>query len=112
MESTHVARLAEMCASHIDPASRSFDETFPLFKNEMSQLLDALKAADPRFLFDRSGRPGAIAAIRGALPGVERELFDAVMEDCECELAATREAFFQLVKACQSKLPAGNAAQE
>jgi hypothetical protein len=78
----------------------------------MGQLLDALKAIDPRFLFDRGGRPGAIAAIRGALPGIERELFDAVMEDCECELAATREAFFQLVKACQSKPPAGNAAQE
>ncbi len=112
MESTHVARLAEMCASRIDPGSHSFDETFPLFKNEMSQLLDALKTADPRFLFDRGGRPGAVAAIRSTLPGVERELFDAVMEDCECELAATREAFFQLVKACQSKLPAGNASQE
>ena len=105
MESTHVARLAEMCASRVGPAAASFDENFPLFKNEMNQLLDALKAMDPRFLFDRTGRPGAISAIRGALPGVERELFDAVMEDCECELAATREAFFQLVKACQSKLP-------
>ena len=105
MESTHVARLAEMCASRLDPASTSFDENFPRFKNEMNQLLDALKTMDPRFLFDRTGRPGAISAIRGALPGVERELFDAVMEDCECELAATREAFFQLVKACQSKLP-------
>jgi hypothetical protein len=113
MESTHVTRLAEICSSRIDPACRSFDDTFPRFKNEMQQLPDALKTTDPRFLFDRNGRPGAIAAIRGALPGVERELFDAVMEDCECELAATREAFFQLVKACQAKLPsAGGAAQE
>ena len=103
MESTHIARLAEMCASRIDPASRSFDESLPHLKNEMQQLLDALKALDPRFLFDRVGRPGAVSAIRGALPGIERELFDAVMEDCECELAATREAFFQLVRACQSK---------
>jgi hypothetical protein len=94
-----------MCASRVGPASASFDESFPLFKSEMNQLLDALKAMDPRFLFDRTGRPGAIAAIQGALPGIERELFDAVMEDFECELAATREAFFQLVKACQSKLP-------
>ena len=102
-----------MCASRVDPASASFDENFPLFKNEMNQLLDALKAKDPRFLFDRTGRPGAISAIRGALPGVERELFDAVMEDCECELAATREAFYQLVKACRSKIPsAGDAVQE
>jgi hypothetical protein len=106
MESTHIARLAQMCASRIDPASGSFDKSFPLFKNEMYQLLEALKALDPRFLFDRGGRPGAVAAIRDALPGVERELFDAVMEDCECELAATREAFFQLVRACQTSLSA------
>jgi hypothetical protein len=113
MESTHIARLAELCASRVDPASQSFDQNFPHFKNEMTQLLDALKALDPRFLFDRGGRPGAIGAIRGALPGVERELFDAVMEDCECELAATREAFFQLVRACQRKLPsAGGDVQE
>ena len=28
---------------------------------------------------------------------MERDLFDAVMEDCECELAATREAMFQML---------------
>jgi len=28
---------------------------------------------------------------------MERDLFDAVMEDCECELAATREALFQML---------------
>jgi hypothetical protein len=97
VESTHVARLAEMCASRIDPASRSFDEAALQFKNEMNQLLDALKALDPRFLFDRGGRPGAIAAVRSALPAIERELFDAVIEDCECELAATKEALFQVI---------------
>jgi hypothetical protein len=97
-ESTHVARLAEMCAARIDPASRSFDDAFPRFKSEMNQLLEALKALDPRYLFDRRGRPDAIAAIRGALPGIECELFDAVMEDCECELTATREALFQVVR--------------
>ena len=103
MDSTHVVRLAELCAARIDPASRSFDDNLQHFKHELDQLLDALKSLDPRFLFDRGGRPGAVSAIRGALPGVERELFDAVMEDCECELAATREAFFQLVRACQAK---------
>jgi hypothetical protein len=104
-DSTHVARLAEICASRIDPASGSFDDAFPQFRSEMNQLLEALKALDPRYLFDRGGRPGAVSAIRGALPGIERELFDAVMEDCECELAATREALFQVVRACQPKLP-------
>ena len=104
-ESTHVVRLAELCASHIDPAFRSFDEASPQFKSDMNQLLEALKALDPRYLFDRGGRPGAIAAIRGALPGIEGELFDAVMEDCECELAATREALFQVVRACRPTIP-------
>src|SRR5947207_13614893 len=61
------------------------------------QMLEAVKTSNPRFVFDREGRPGAIAAIRGALPMVERDLFDAVMEDCECELAATREAMFQML---------------
>jgi hypothetical protein len=28
---------------------------------------------------------------------MERELFEAVIEDCECELAATREAFLQML---------------
>ena len=104
-ESTHINRLAEMCASRIDPASRSFDDAFSQFKNELDQLLDALKTHDPRFLFDRSGRPAAVAAIRGALPAIERELLDAVVEDCECELAATREALFQVLRSCQSRLP-------
>lgn len=61
----------------------------------LQQLLENVKASHPEFAFDREGRPGAIAAIRGALPLMERELFDAVIEDCECELAATREALFQ-----------------
>ena len=102
MESAHVSRLAEMCVLRIDPAARSFDESDPHFKTELAQLLDALKALDPRFMFDRNGRPGAIAAVREALPAVERELLEAVMEDCECELAATREGFFQLLRALQA----------
>jgi hypothetical protein len=61
------------------------------------QTLEAVKTSNPKFIFDREGRPGAIAAIRGALPMMERDLFDAVMEDCECELAATREAMFQIL---------------
>jgi hypothetical protein len=61
------------------------------------QTLDAVKTSHAKFAFDREGRPGAIAAIRGALPMMERDLFDAVMEDCECELAATREAMFQML---------------
>jgi hypothetical protein len=61
------------------------------------QTLEAVKTSNPQFVFDREGRPGAVAAIRGALPMMERDLFDAVMEDCECELAATREAMLQML---------------
>ena len=103
MNSTHVARLAQICASRIEPTSKSLDESFAGLRDDLQQLLEALKSLDPRFQFDRIGRPGAVAAIRGALPNVERELLDAVMEDCECELAATREAFFQIALACQAK---------
>ncbi len=70
-------------------------------EREFTRTLDAVKGTDPRFVYDREGRPGAIAAIRSALPAVERELFDAVIEDCECELAATREAMFRLVEGLQ-----------
>jgi hypothetical protein len=67
-------------------------------QQEFQRTLAALKASHPQFTFDREGRPGAIAAIRAALPTLERELFDAVMEDCECELAATREAFIRMLE--------------
>jgi hypothetical protein len=66
-------------------------------EREFQRTLETVKNSQPQFVFDREGRPGAIAAIRGALPMMERELFDAVLEDCECELAATREAMFQLL---------------
>ena len=64
---------------------------------EFKQMLEEVKASDACFAFDREGRPGAIAAIRDALPLMERELFDAVMEDCECELTATKETMFRLL---------------
>ena len=71
-------------------------------EQEFQRTLEALKASHPKFAFDRDGRPGAIGAVRGALPTIERELFDAVIEDCECELAATREALFQMIAALKS----------
>ena len=66
-------------------------------EREFQRTLEAVKSSGPRFAFDREGRPGAIAAIRGALPLAERELLDAVIEDCECELAATREALLRML---------------
>lgn len=68
-------------------------------EHEFQRTLDAIKASDPKFAFDREGRPGAVAAVRTALPTIERELFDAVVDDFECELAATREALFRIIAA-------------
>ena len=67
-------------------------------EQEFRRRLTAVKASDPKYAFDRDGRPGAIAAVRSALPLIERDLFDAVMEDCECELAAVRETLFQMLE--------------
>jgi hypothetical protein len=65
-------------------------------EQEFRRQLEAVKNSDPKFAFDREGRPGAIAAVRGALPLMERDLFDAVIEDFECELAAHRETLFRM----------------
>ena len=61
-------------------------------------LLAALMEANPRLIFDRAGRPAAVAAVREALPQLEQELFDAILEDCACELSATHEAIGQIVQ--------------
>jgi len=66
-------------------------------EQEFQRTLIAVKASHAKFTFDRDGRPGAIAAVRAALPTMERELLDAVVDDCECELAATKEALFQMI---------------
>jgi hypothetical protein len=65
-------------------------------EQEFRRQLEAVKNSDPKFAFDREGRPGAIAAVRGALPLMERDLFDAVIEDFECELAAYLETLFRM----------------
>jgi len=68
-------------------------------EQEFHRALTAVKASHQKFAFDRDGRPAAIAAVRAALPTTERELLDAVVEDCECELAATKEALVQMIAA-------------
>jgi hypothetical protein len=71
-------------------------------EHEFRRTLDVVKASHPKFAFDRDGRPAAIAAVREALPTIERDLFDAVVEDYECELAATREALLRMIAALKS----------
>ena len=66
---------------------------------DFSQLLERVRTLDPAFGFDREGRPGAIAAVREALPLQEQELFDAIIEDFGCEIAAVREAMSRIARA-------------
>jgi hypothetical protein len=82
-------RLADACVARL-PGDITIEalERAPAFQ----ALLAAVRASDPRFAFEREGRPDAIAAIRAALPAVESDLFDAVVEDHACEVAALTEA--------------------
>jgi hypothetical protein len=66
---------------------------------EYRDLLHVVRELDPGFAFDREGRPAAIDAVRNALPAMERDLFDAIIEDFTCELAAAEEALYQVARA-------------
>ena len=74
-----------------------------ILEPDFRELVNAVRELDPQFAFDRDGRPGAIAMVREALPMVEREVLDAIVEDHACELAAVREAMFQVAKAVGSR---------
>jgi hypothetical protein len=96
-----IARLADACAIRL-PAARtaeaiSLDPSF-------QALLDAIRRSEARFAFEREGRPEAIAAVRDALPLVERDLFDAIVDDHACEVAALSETLLVLVQAL-SRVP-------
>ena len=97
-----IAKRAEAMAARIDDAG-SFAEAGASFAAEYDDLLRAIRAADSRFAFDRDGRPGAVAAIREALPQMERDLFEAVLDDHACEVAAVEEALFQVISAIARK---------
>ena len=94
--SPEVLRLAAACAERLR-ATVAADQT--VLEPLLRELLAAVQSTDARFAFDRDGRPGAIAAVREALPPSERELLDAIIEDHACELAAVHEAMFQVARA-------------
>jgi len=77
----------------------SFAADRSTFETTFASLLSAVAASDGRYAFDRDGRPQAVRAVRSALPAMEAELFDAILEDVACELAATQEALYQLALA-------------
>jgi hypothetical protein len=91
-----LARLADACASRLSGARTA--EALAL-EPSFTELLNAIRQSHPRFAFEREGRPDAIAAVREALPLIERDLFDAVVEDHACEVAALGEALFLMAQA-------------
>ena len=103
-----VARRADAVAARIDDAG-SFAETGPAVASAYDDLLRAVRAVDARFAFDRDGRPAAIAAVREALPLMERDLFEAVLDDHACEIAAIEEALFQILRAYGRRVGADTA---
>lgn len=95
-QNPHIARLAAACAARLQDAVAA---DAAALEPDFRALVSAVRETDPRFAFDRDGRPSAIAAVRGALPALERELLDAIIEDHVCELAAVHEAWLQVAAA-------------
>ena len=94
-----LSRRAAACAAHLpDPATEAA-EAAPPFDDMLGELVHTLCDIDPRFMFDRKGRPDAVDTIRQAISGVEREMFDALLEDHACELAAVKAALLQVALA-------------
>ena len=98
-----VSQRAAECARAIPVAVRSFDEDRPAFATALDALVGAVRASDERFAFDREGRPGAIAAVREALPASEAELLSAILDDVVAELAAYKEALYQVAIAARQR---------
>src|SRR4051812_42075766 len=88
--------LIAACAERIPAQPRSFQDDHPRLAPDLDALLTAIRESHERFAFDRDGRPGAVAAVRRALPSMEAELLDAILDDVACELAAYQEALYQL----------------
>lgn len=99
MSDSDVIHCAAELAARLPETSGSFDEARRGVEHEYLALLHAVRRTHERFGFDRDGRPGAVGAVREALPMMERDLFDAVLEDHACEVAAIEEALYQFALA-------------
>ena len=94
-----IAALASACAHQLPASPTTFAADRAGFQSSLEALLTAVAASDARLAFDRDGRPQAISAVRHALPATEAELFEAILEDLACELAAAQEALYQVAVA-------------
>ena len=100
---SNVRECAAECARAIPAEARSFDEDRSAFETALSELVSVVRASHERFAFDREGRPGAIAAVREALPASEADLLSAILEDVAAELAAYQEALYQMAVAARGR---------
>ena len=91
-----LAALASACAASLPQVTSTFAGDVGSFEHAWQRLLMAVARSDDRFAFDRDGRPAAIDAVRRALPAIERELFDVILVDVACELAAVQEALYRI----------------
>ena len=96
---SELTRSADQLAARLIGDEPAFADVRQRAAEEYRALLQAVRATNERFAFDRDGRPGAVHAVREALPAMEREVFDAVLEDHACELAAVEEALYQFALA-------------
>jgi hypothetical protein len=94
---------AVACVRTIPSDARSFTDDRASFASTLDALIEAVRSSDERFAFDVEGRPGAIAAVREALPASEAELLGAILEDVAAELAAYQEALYQMVVAARQR---------
>jgi len=97
-----IAALASACVHQLPTSPTSFAADRALFHATFEALLTAVAASDARLAFDRDGRPQAVSAVRHALPAMEAELFEAILEDLACELAATQEALYRVALAMRA----------
>jgi hypothetical protein len=98
-----IAALASGCARQIPAAPSTLEADISTFKSTFDALVAAIASSDARYAFDRTGRPDAIRAVRNALPAMEAELFDVILDDLSCELAAAQEALYQVAVAATSR---------
>ena len=95
-EDPDIAHRVDLLAARLAGRDGSFAEASGEFKTEYRDLLHAISRLGPQYAFDREGRPAAIDAVRQALPLMERDLFDAILEDHACEVAAVEEALYRV----------------
>ena len=90
---------ADGIAARVDNEAASFRQAIGPVAAEYEALLRRIAQTAPEYAFDRAGRPFATEAVREALPAVERELFDAILEDFACERAAIEEGLYRVALA-------------